>query len=216
MQTLGSISRPDQLGALADEHRLALLRRLMCGPSTLSRLGRDFDRHPAWIRHHLKRLESVGLVEYAGEKTTRNYTEKFYRATSSAFAVHLLVAPDTGARKTVMMLGSDDFLLRAYHLQPDFTHHALRDADRLRRDADQQFADGTVVEGTPQPGDLLYFGEPEEDYRPISHVAVSLGGMEMIHANGAAGGISYNSLDPSSPLYREWLDKFLQGVRRFA
>jgi len=112
MQTLGTIERRDQLGALADEHRLALLRRLMCGPSTLSRLGRDFDRHPAWIRHHLKRLESVGLVEYAGEKTTRNYTEKFYRATSSAFAVHLLVAPDTGVRKPVMMLGSDDFALQ--------------------------------------------------------------------------------------------------------
>jgi putative molybdopterin biosynthesis protein len=112
MQSLGTIQRHDQLGALADEHRLALLRRLMCGPSTLSRLGREFDRHPAWIRHHLKRLEAVGLVEPAGERTTRNYTEKFYRATASAFAVHLLVAPDTGDRKPVMMLGSDDFALQ--------------------------------------------------------------------------------------------------------
>lgn len=112
MQTLGTIQRHDQLGALADEHRLALLRRLMCGPSTLSRLGRDFDRHPAWIRHHLKRLEAVGLVEPAGERTTRNFTEKFYRATASAFAVHLLVSPDTGDRKPVMMLGSDDFALQ--------------------------------------------------------------------------------------------------------
>lgn len=112
MQTLGTIQRHDQLGALSDEHRLAILRRLMCGPSTLSRLGREFERHPAWIRHHLKRLEAVGLVELAGARTTRNYTEKFYRATSSAFAVHLLVAPDTGDRKPVMMLGSDDFALQ--------------------------------------------------------------------------------------------------------
>ncbi len=86
----------------------------------------------------------------------------------------------------------------------------------LRRDADQQFMDGASVEGRPRPGDLLYFGEPDEDHRSISHVAISLGGTEMIHANGSAGGISYNSLDPASPLYREWLAKFLQGVRRFA
>lgn len=112
MQSVGTIERRDQLAALADEHRLAILRRLMCGPSTLSRLGREFDRHPAWVRHHLKRLEAVGLVEPAGEQTTRNYTEKFYRATSGAFAVHLLVAPETGERRPIMVLGSDDFALQ--------------------------------------------------------------------------------------------------------
>jgi molybdate-binding protein len=112
MQALGTIDRHDQLAALSDEHRLALLRRLMCGPSTLSRLGRDFDKHPAWIRHHLKKLEAVGLVEPAGERTTRNYTEKFYRASAGAFSAHLLVAPATGARSPIMVLGSDDFALQ--------------------------------------------------------------------------------------------------------
>jgi len=112
MQALRDIKRQDQLAALSDEHRLALLRRLMCGPSTISRLGRDFGRHPAWIRHHLKRLEAVGLVESAGQVTTRNYTEKFYRAVADAFAVHLLVAPDGGDRQITMALGSDDFALQ--------------------------------------------------------------------------------------------------------
>jgi putative molybdopterin biosynthesis protein len=112
MQVLGKIDRHDQLAALADEHRLAILRRLMCGPSTLSRLGRDFDRHPAWIRHHLKRLEAVGLVEPAGEQTCGNYTEKFYRASAGAFSVHMLVAPATGSREPIMVLGSDDFALQ--------------------------------------------------------------------------------------------------------
>jgi len=105
------IDRQDQLAALSDEHRLALLRRLMCGPSTISRLGRDFDRHPAWIRHHIKRLVSVGLVEPAGERTTRNYTEKFYRASSGALAVHMLIAPDPGTNRLMVALGSDDFAL---------------------------------------------------------------------------------------------------------
>lgn len=112
MQTLGTIARHDQLAALADEHRLAILRRLMCGPSTISRLGRDFDKHPAWVRHHLKRLEAVGLVEFAGAVTTANYTERFYRAASGAFTVHMLVAPETGARNPIMVLGSDDLALQ--------------------------------------------------------------------------------------------------------
>lgn len=111
MQTIGTAVSNDQLAALADGHRLTLLRRLMCGPSTISRLGREFDHHPAWIRHHLKRLEAVGLVEPAGEVTTRNYTEKFYRATSGALAVHMLIGPSTGDRSPLMFLGSDDFAL---------------------------------------------------------------------------------------------------------
>ena len=112
MEPLATTNRRDQLASLSDEHRMALLRRLMCGPSTISRLGREFDRHPAWIRHHLKRLQAVGLVEPAGERTTRNYTEKFYRATAGALAVHMLVAPSTGDRNMVMALGSDDFALQ--------------------------------------------------------------------------------------------------------
>jgi putative molybdopterin biosynthesis protein len=112
MQPLGTITRQDQLAALSDEHRVALLRRLMCGPSTISRLGRDFGRHPAWIRHHLKRLEAVGLVESAGSKTTRNYTEKFYRASAGALAVHMIVAPDSGSGHLMVALGSDDFALK--------------------------------------------------------------------------------------------------------
>ena len=108
---VGTISEQAQLAALADDHRRAILRRLMCGPSTLSRLGRDFDKHPAWIRHHLKRLEAVGLVEPAGERATRNFTEKFYRACAGAYTINMLIGPDTGEARLVMVLGSDDFAL---------------------------------------------------------------------------------------------------------
>ncbi len=87
----------------------------------------------------------------------------------------------------------------------------------LRRDADQQFADGEAIHDMPQPGDLLFFGgEDDADNRAITHVAISLGGDEMIHANATANGVSYNSLNPSSPLYRPWLKEHLAGVRRFA
>lgn len=86
----------------------------------------------------------------------------------------------------------------------------------IPRDADQQFQAGRPVDGTPQAGDLLFFGEPDEDGDiRISHVAISLGGDEFIHANGASWGVSYNSFRPSSPLYREWLTVNYRGARRF-
>lgn len=58
------------------------------------------------------RLVAVGLVVPAGERTTRNYTEKFYRATATAMAVHMLVAPDSGSNHLMVALGSDDFALQ--------------------------------------------------------------------------------------------------------
>ena len=96
---------------------------------------------------------------------------------------------------------------------------------KMRRDADQQFRSGVPVEGDFQPGDLHFFGEaknkdllpgePTASRRSITHVAISLGGSMFIHANGAAWGVSYNSFDAKSPLYREWLKKNLAGTRRY-
>ncbi len=89
----------------------------------------------------------------------------------------------------------------------------------IPRDADQQFRAGTPVEGTTRAGDLLFFGEPTElrdEYERITHVAISLGGDEFIHANAAAWGVSHNSLDPAAPNYRAWLREHLVGVRRFS
>ncbi|MBN2551027.1 MAG: alpha/beta fold hydrolase [Anaerolineales bacterium] len=90
----------------------------------------------------------------------------------------------------------------------------------LPRDADQQYRAGVPVEGVYEPGDLLFFGERRPDqlsarHACITHVAISLGGDEIIHANGSAWGTSYNSLNPSSPIYRPWLRDNLIGVRRY-
>jgi pimeloyl-ACP methyl ester carboxylesterase/cell wall-associated NlpC family hydrolase len=87
---------------------------------------------------------------------------------------------------------------------------------QLPRDADQQMYSAIPVEGEPQAGDLLFFGQANgAGHRPISHVAISLGGLEVIHANGAAWGVSYNSLDPDSRLYRDWLRQNLVGMGHF-
>ncbi len=90
----------------------------------------------------------------------------------------------------------------------------------IPRDADQQFRVGRPVEGAPQPGDLLFFGKPDDNvgatrHLHITHVAISLGGDEIIHANGGTWNTAYNSLDPTNPIYRADLRASLVGVRRF-
>jgi cell wall-associated NlpC family hydrolase len=67
---------------------------------------------------------------------------------------------------------------------------------------------------------LIYFGEqspdqPNSRYASIDHVAISLGGDEVLHATSGAGGVVINSLNPNSPIYRPWLRETLAGVRRF-
>jgi cell wall-associated NlpC family hydrolase len=91
----------------------------------------------------------------------------------------------------------------------------------IPRDADQQCQAGLPIEGAPRPGDLLFFGEanvdrPSTRFAGISHVAISLGGDEIIHSNGAAWGVSYNSLNPERPGFRAWLREHLVGARRFS
>lgn len=108
MHHLGSIDRLDAVRAVADPHRLALLRLLLGRRHTISSLGAALDRHPAWIRHHVKALETAGLVRLVEERTTRNYTEKFYSATAAAFTVSLLIRPQASDRPSLVALVSDD------------------------------------------------------------------------------------------------------------
>ncbi|HPH97331.1 MAG TPA: NlpC/P60 family protein [Anaerolineaceae bacterium] len=58
----------------------------------------------------------------------------------------------------------------------------------LPRDADMQCVAGTEVAFPYQPGDLLFFGG-EGDFRKITHVAVSLGGWDIIHSSRSNNGV---------------------------
>jgi hypothetical protein len=66
----------------------------------------------------------------------------------------------------------------------------------------------------------LFFGGDDSNLRDtrhqrITHVAISLGGDELFHANGGTWNIAHNSLNPASPAYRADLRESLVGVRRY-
>jgi molybdate-binding protein len=115
----------EQLAAIADPTRLCILRRLMIDPATLTQLARGLRSYAARMRHHVKVLESVGLVRRGKTVTTRNYTEKYYEATAAAYAIHPIIVPGNGVGHPTVILGSDDIALEA------LTRLALHDDHRL-------------------------------------------------------------------------------------
>lgn len=108
MSTLRHIQSTEPLKALADARRLAILRLLMKQPATLSQLGRTLDAHPAKVRHHLKKLESVGLVELTSTRVVGGFVEKYYRASAGAFMVSLSILPGSAEENVVLAMGSHD------------------------------------------------------------------------------------------------------------
>lgn len=79
----------------------------------------------------------------------------------------------------------------------------------IPRDADMQFDAGKPVERPFQPGDLLFFGS-DQGHRSISHVAMSLGGWQVIHSSGPRNGVYEDDVQAVS-----WLQDAFLGARSF-
>ncbi len=119
MKAAAEVTSWPQLKALSDPRRLRLLRLLMAQPATLSQLAAQTGHSPAWVRHHLLRLQRAGLVELDHVRTTGRVREKYYRATAGALVLRRLVLP-AGERPVAVFAGSHDLALErlAEQLQP--------------------------------------------------------------------------------------------------
>jgi hypothetical protein len=83
----------------------------------------------------------------------------------------------------------------------------------MPRDSDQQALVGKEVDvrsGSLRPGDLLFFAEPGDR---ISHVAISMGGSQLVHSALGNGGVGCNDLTGESGFERE-LRTLLRSARR--
>ena len=107
-----SIKQINQLKVVGDSQRLAILRRLMVKPATLSQLGECLHESPAHIRHHLKELESAGYVELDTMHLVRNLWEKYYRASATGYQINLVIYPESTAGQTPLIIGSNDIALK--------------------------------------------------------------------------------------------------------
>lgn len=108
-----TIDRLSQIKLLGDDQRMAILRRLMDRPATLSQLGQQLGASPAHIRHHLKSLEQAGLVELSATQAVRGFVEKYYRATRQAYLIQVTILPAAVDDLPALVLGSNDPLLQS-------------------------------------------------------------------------------------------------------
>lgn len=112
LKPLQSIQQFEIVKLLGDPLRRRILRYLMAQPATLSQLSRYLDTYPAQARHHVKRLETAGLVQLAQTEVERGVVRKFYRATAQAYMVNLMILPEQSAlSQSVIAVGSDDLAL---------------------------------------------------------------------------------------------------------
>ncbi len=116
MESIRPLHTFEQIKLLADPRRLQILRLLMAEPSTLTRLARALKQSPAWVSHHLKVLESAGLVELVEVRTTGRVTEKFYRARAGAILLQEMILPK-GRKPVVVFSGSHDLALESISRQ---------------------------------------------------------------------------------------------------
>src|SRR5512133_2302962 len=107
MDKIETLHAFEQLKILSDARRLDILRRLMAEPATLTQLGATLKESPAWVRHHIKILESAGLVEIAEVRVTVRITEKYYRARASALLLRELILPKS-EKPFIIFSGSHD------------------------------------------------------------------------------------------------------------
>ncbi len=112
MDSLRTLHAFDQIKLLADKRRLHILRLLMAQPATLTQLARRLKQSPAWVSHHLKLLESAGLVELAEVRTSGRATEKYYRARAGALLLQEIILPK-GKKPFLVFSGSHDLALEA-------------------------------------------------------------------------------------------------------
>lgn len=119
MDPIQQIHSFETIKILADSRRLEILRLLMNKPATLSDLGQMIGEHPAQVRHHLKQLEKVGLVELVDTRVVRGFVAKYYRAKARAFIFQEMILPENPEKNAIPVLGSHDLALEAVsnHLQ---------------------------------------------------------------------------------------------------
>jgi putative molybdopterin biosynthesis protein len=111
MGSIQQLQSFEQLKLLADPRRRAILQELMSSPASLTMLGKTIKEHPAWIRHHLKQLEAVGLVELVETRIQSGVVEKFYSARAAGYLIQELILPVGRDRPVVIFSGSHDLAL---------------------------------------------------------------------------------------------------------
>jgi DNA-binding transcriptional ArsR family regulator len=96
----------EQLKALGDQTRLAILDLVLDRAATTTELARALAKPKGTIDHHLKVLEAAGLAQVVRTRRVRAVTERFWGRTGRTIEFHGLPANTPPARRKAFMVGA--------------------------------------------------------------------------------------------------------------
>ena len=159
-----TITRPDQLQALADPTRWRILGRLLDGRASIQELARSLGAAKGTVGHHVRVLEAAGLIRVAETRRVRGVTEKRYLRVAMKFQL-----PDADDPMSADHPGLETLPLRSALAEarprsgPDdpsmsIVMRARMPADRARRFGELIAAlAAEFSEGAPQDGETFGF-----------------------------------------------------------
>jgi DNA-binding transcriptional ArsR family regulator len=108
------VRRPEQLKALGDELRARIVVMLRERAQSVSELAEKLKMAKGTVGHHVKVLESAGLVQVVRTRRVRAVTEKYYGRTARLF----LYETSDGTREDVRNIVAASLRLAAEEILP--------------------------------------------------------------------------------------------------
>lgn len=94
-------SSPEQLKALGDDTRLAILDLLLERSASTGQLAEALDKPKSTVAHHLSVLHDTGLVKVVRTRQVRAITEKFFGRTARTFVLGRGAGPGLFMRRAI-------------------------------------------------------------------------------------------------------------------
>jgi DNA-binding transcriptional ArsR family regulator len=165
------VSEPEQLRALGDERRTAIVTLLREHARSIGELAELLGQPKSTVGHHVKVLERTGLIRVVRTRQVRAVTEKYYGRAARLFVMksedypeHLRAAAAAGLRQAADEIRPGDeerttFALLHARLSPEDARRFTRRLDRLVK----EFQAAEIPAGVPHGFAIaLYPTEPEQ------------------------------------------------------
>lgn len=149
------VSQPEQLRALADGVRTAVIALLRERAFSTQQLAEKLGIPKGTVGHHLKVLEAAGLIHVVRTRQVRAVTEKFYGRTARLFLFHTEDPEDARAIGTAMLRQAANELERSHegtgfgHTKASLTKKDMQRLERRLKRLMEDFRAAESPDGEP-------------------------------------------------------------------
>ncbi len=153
---------PEQLKALADRTRWAILDLILERAATTTELAEALERPRGTVDHHLKVLERAGLVRVVRTRKVRAMTERYWGRTARTIMIDAPAGHPGGERGTYMaeraLVEMRATPAEMFDAHPGFStlRHARISRERMEEFVGRLAELATEFVGSPRSGDVVF------------------------------------------------------------